>query len=212
MFALDRAGLVGADGATHAGAFDIAYLRCIPNMTVVAPADENECRQMLTTAFLQDHPVAVRYPRGAGAGVAVAAGADRRCRSARAKCARAGQADRDPRLRLAAAPGAGSRPSSSTRPSSTCASSSRSTRSCAAAGAPRTTRWSRVEEGAIMGGAGSAVLRGAARPQASNAGAAARPARPLHRPWRPGAAAGVRAGWTPPASSNRSSALRRYAE
>jgi len=73
VFALDRAGLVGADGATHAGAYDIAFLRCIPNMSVLAPADENECRQLLTTAFHQDHPVAVRYPRGAGAGVATEA-------------------------------------------------------------------------------------------------------------------------------------------
>jgi 1-deoxy-D-xylulose-5-phosphate synthase len=71
VFALDRAGLVGADGATHAGAYDIAYLRCIPNMSVLAPADENECRQALTTAFRQNHPCAVRYPRGSGAGVAV---------------------------------------------------------------------------------------------------------------------------------------------
>ncbi len=71
VFALDRAGLVGADGATHAGAYDIAYLRCLPNFSVIAPADENECRQALTTAYRQNHPVAVRYPRGAGAGVAV---------------------------------------------------------------------------------------------------------------------------------------------
>ncbi len=71
VFALDRAGLVGADGATHAGAYDIAYLRCVPNVSVMTPADENECRQSLYTAFVQDHPVAVRYPRGAGAGVAV---------------------------------------------------------------------------------------------------------------------------------------------
>ena len=74
VFALDRAGLVGADGATHAGAYDIAYLRCIPNMSVACPADENECRKLLTTAFEQDHPVAVRYPRGAGAGVATDTG------------------------------------------------------------------------------------------------------------------------------------------
>src|SRR6187399_880130 len=73
VFALDRAGLVGGDGATHAGAYDIAYLRCIPNVSVLTPADENECRQSLYTAFLQNHPVAVRYPRGAGAGVAVQA-------------------------------------------------------------------------------------------------------------------------------------------
>ena len=69
VFALDRAGLVGADGATHAGNYDIAYLRCIPNVSVACPADERECRQLLSTAFEQDHPVAVRYPRGAGVGV-----------------------------------------------------------------------------------------------------------------------------------------------
>ncbi len=73
VFALDRAGLVGADGATHAGAFDIPYLRCVPNLSVMTPSDEDECRQSLYTAFLQDHPVAVRYPRGSGAGVAVQA-------------------------------------------------------------------------------------------------------------------------------------------
>ena len=70
VFALDRAGLVGADGATHAGAYDIAFVRCIPNMAMACPADERECRQLLSTAFKQNHPVAVRYPRGAGAGVA----------------------------------------------------------------------------------------------------------------------------------------------
>jgi 1-deoxy-D-xylulose-5-phosphate synthase len=69
VFALDRAGLVGADGATHAGAYDIAYVRCIPNMSMACPADETECRALLTTAFEQSHPVCVRYPRGAGAGV-----------------------------------------------------------------------------------------------------------------------------------------------
>ena len=73
VFALDRAGLVGADGATHAGAYDIPFLRCIPNMMVMTPADENECRQLLTTAFQQDCPTAVRYPRGAGIGVATQA-------------------------------------------------------------------------------------------------------------------------------------------
>jgi 1-deoxy-D-xylulose-5-phosphate synthase len=74
VFALDRAGLVGADGPTHAGAYDIAYLRCIPNMSVACPADENECRKLLTTAYQQDHPVAVRYPRGAGVGAVVEQG------------------------------------------------------------------------------------------------------------------------------------------
>src|SRR5205823_11834783 len=71
VFALDRAGVVGGDGATHNGAFDLAYLRCLPNMVVMAPADENECRQMLTTAFRLDQPSAVRYPRGSGPGVAI---------------------------------------------------------------------------------------------------------------------------------------------
>ncbi|MEO2219254.1 1-deoxy-D-xylulose-5-phosphate synthase [Chromobacterium vaccinii] len=71
MFALDRAGLVGADGPTHAGAFDLSYLRCIPNMTVMAPSDENECRQLLYTAFQLDTPAAVRYPRGTGPGVEI---------------------------------------------------------------------------------------------------------------------------------------------
>ncbi len=70
VFALDRAGLVGADGATHAGNYDIAFTRAIPNMSVACPADERECRQLLSTAFAQNHPVTVRYPRGAGAGVA----------------------------------------------------------------------------------------------------------------------------------------------
>jgi 1-deoxy-D-xylulose-5-phosphate synthase len=68
VFALDRAGLVGPDGPTHAGMFDIAFTRCIPNMSVACPADENECRQLLSTAYAQDHPVTVRYPRGAGVG------------------------------------------------------------------------------------------------------------------------------------------------
>jgi len=69
VLAIDRGGLVGADGATHAGSFDLSYLRCIPNMTVMAPADENECRQMLFTAMQLGSPSAVRYPRGSGPGV-----------------------------------------------------------------------------------------------------------------------------------------------
>lgn len=71
LFAIDRAGLVGADGPTHAGGFDLSYLRCIPNMLVMTPADENECRQMLTTGFRHSGPAAVRYPRGKGVGVAI---------------------------------------------------------------------------------------------------------------------------------------------
>ncbi|MGZ0076622.1 1-deoxy-D-xylulose-5-phosphate synthase [Methylomonas sp. YC3] len=71
LFALDRAGLVGPDGPTHAGAFDYSYMRCIPNMLVMAPADENECRQMLTTGFKHHGPASVRYPRGKGPGATV---------------------------------------------------------------------------------------------------------------------------------------------
>jgi 1-deoxy-D-xylulose-5-phosphate synthase len=71
VFAIDRAGLVGADGPTHAGSFDLTYLRCIPNITVMTPADENECRQMLYTAFQMNTPAAVRYPRGIGPGVKI---------------------------------------------------------------------------------------------------------------------------------------------
>ena len=71
VLALDRAGIVGADGATHAGLYDIPFMRCIPTVSVACPADENECRQLLTTAYQQDHCVAVRYPRGAGVGVSV---------------------------------------------------------------------------------------------------------------------------------------------
>ncbi len=76
LFALDRAGVVGPDGATHAGSFDHSYLRCIPNMLVMAPADEDECRKMLSTGFKHRGPAAVRYPRGTGPGVAVQANLD----------------------------------------------------------------------------------------------------------------------------------------
>ncbi|MEZ5543818.1 MAG: 1-deoxy-D-xylulose-5-phosphate synthase [Lysobacteraceae bacterium] len=71
LFAIDRAGVVGPDGATHAGSFDLSYLRCIPNLVVMAPSDENQCRKMLTTGFLHHGPAAVRYPRGTGPGVAL---------------------------------------------------------------------------------------------------------------------------------------------
>jgi 1-deoxy-D-xylulose-5-phosphate synthase len=70
-FAIDRAGVVGPDGPTHAGSFDLSYLRCIPNMVVMAPADENECRRLLTTGYRHDGPAAIRYPRGAGPGTAI---------------------------------------------------------------------------------------------------------------------------------------------
>lgn len=71
LFAIDRAGLVGADGPTHAGSFDLSYMRCIPNMLIMAPANENESRQMLFTGFLYNGPAAVRYPRGQGPGVSI---------------------------------------------------------------------------------------------------------------------------------------------
>ena len=76
LFAIDRGGVVGPDGATHAGNLDLSYLRCVPNMVVMAPADENECRQMLSTGFRHEGPAAVRYPRGTGPGVAVDASLD----------------------------------------------------------------------------------------------------------------------------------------
>ncbi len=71
LFALDRGGLVGADGPTHHGAFDLSYLRCIPNITVMTPSDENECRQMLYTGHMLGGPAAVRYPRGTGPGTPI---------------------------------------------------------------------------------------------------------------------------------------------
>ncbi len=74
MLAIDRAGLVGADGPTHAGAFDLAFLRCVPNLMIAAPSDENECRRLLTTAYRHDGPSAVRYPRGSGPGAAIEPG------------------------------------------------------------------------------------------------------------------------------------------
>jgi 1-deoxy-D-xylulose-5-phosphate synthase len=91
LFAIDRAGLVGEDGPTHAGSFDLSYLRCIPNLIVMAPSDENETRQLLNTGFRHPGPAAVRYPRGTGPGVTVDPGLEplpigygRRCRSGRA--------------------------------------------------------------------------------------------------------------------------------
>ncbi len=71
LFAIDRGGVVGPDGSTHAGSMDLSFLRCVPNMTIMAPADENECRQMLYTGYMLNTPAAVRYPRGTGAGVAI---------------------------------------------------------------------------------------------------------------------------------------------
>ncbi|MEY2658360.1 MAG: hypothetical protein RLZZ395_2102 [Pseudomonadota bacterium] len=100
VLALDRAGIVGADGATHAGVYDIPFLRCIPHVSIACPADENECRQLLTTAYQQDHAVAVRYPRGAGVGALVQPGlpswlsCSRACHPCRLARGRSGGADR----------------------------------------------------------------------------------------------------------------------
>ena len=71
LFAIDRAGMVGADGKTHVGAFDLSYMRCLPNIVIMAPSDENECRKMLTTGYLHPGPAAVRYPRGKGPGAEI---------------------------------------------------------------------------------------------------------------------------------------------
>ena len=124
MLAIDRGGLVGADGATHAGSFDLSYLRCIPNMTVMAPADENECRQMLSTAFHLDTPSAVRYPRGTGPGVTVQKSLQpMRCgqgRSAPRRAKRSPSSPSAPCWRPRCRPQNSSMP-----PSPTCASSSR---------------------------------------------------------------------------------------
>ena len=87
VFAIDRGGLVGADGPTHHGAFDLSYLRCIPNLVVMTPSDENECRQMLYTAFQLDQPAAVRYPRGSGPGVPGPGTHAGVCRSGEGSCA-----------------------------------------------------------------------------------------------------------------------------
>ena len=177
VFALDRAGLVGADGATHAGAYDIAYLRCIPNMSVHGagrrervPADAATPRSATTS------PAAVRYPRGAGAGVAVAAeltalpfgkGEVRRARAAQRQVAILA-------FGTHAACRRWRRPRSSTPRSPTCASSSRSTSSWCCELARSHDALVTVEEGCVMGGAGSAVLEALAAAQLADAGAAAR--------------------------------------
>ena len=112
VFAIDRAGIVGADGATHTGAFDLSYLRCLPNMTVMAPSDENECRQMLYTAFLQDVPDCRSLSARRGARRRAVRGddgvADRQGRDP-PRGEAAGEPRRDPRVRRHAAPGAGRR-------------------------------------------------------------------------------------------------------
>jgi 1-deoxy-D-xylulose-5-phosphate synthase len=105
VFALDRGGLVGADGPTHHGAFDLSFLTCIPNMVLMTPTDEDECRKMLTTAYQLDGPSAVRYPRGSGTGAPIDKTLSA-CRSARAKSAAAANRGRAARFRQHADAGA----------------------------------------------------------------------------------------------------------
>jgi 1-deoxy-D-xylulose-5-phosphate synthase len=88
VLALDRAGIVGADGPTHAGVYDIPFLRCIPQVSIACPADENECRMLLSTAHAQDHTVAVRYPRGSGVGTPLCCLLAKVKRAAKAKVSR----------------------------------------------------------------------------------------------------------------------------
>ena len=197
VFALDRAGIVGADGATHAGAYDIPYLRCIPNVSIACPADENECRKLLSTAFGQDHPVAVRYPRGAGVGVATEPGLQPLpFGKAEVRRARVGAAESAPRGVAILAFGTLLYPA------------------LAAAERLNATvvnmRWAKpldvsllleiaarhealvtVEEGAIMGGAGSAVGEALQAAGRAAAVAAPGPARRVHRTRRSGQASGA---------------------
>ena len=161
VFALDRAGLVGSDGATHQGSYDLTFLRCIPNMVVMAPADENECRQMLYTATTLSSPVGRALPARDGAGRAGRRGNDGAARGPRAAAPRRPQrASRF--LRLARWSSRRARlPSGSTRRSSTCASSNRSIEELVVEVAARHRAIVTIEENAVIGGAGSGVERSA---------------------------------------------------
>ena len=180
VFALDRAGIVGADGPTHAGAYDIPYLRCIPNMSIACPSDENECRKLLTTAFEQDHPVAVRYPRGAGSGAAIEPGLDA-LPFGKGEGAPRRAAHRDPGVRHAAASGAGGGRAHGRDGGQHALGQAAGHRSCCSTIAARHEALVTVEEGAVMGGAGSAVgealqAAGVLKPRAATG-----PARRIHR-------------------------------
>ena len=175
-------------------------------MSVLTPADENECRQALYTAFLQDHPVAVRYPRGSGAGARSWARPGRNGPSAGRERRGAGLAHRHPRLRHAALPGAGGGRGA---PDATVANMRFAkpldvalVRNWRAATTP-SSRW----KGCLMGGAGSGRVLNAWPRRAADAGAEPGPAGRVHRAWRPGQAAGACAAWTPPASSSPSSSV-----
>ena len=161
VFAIDRAGIVGADGATHIGAFDLSYLRCLPNMTVMAPADENECRQMLYTAFTLDTPAAVRYPRGSGPGrrrstpalTALPVGKG----EVRARSDAAHEPDRDPRVRRACCSRALAAGGDARRDRRQHALRQAARRRPARAARAQHDALVTVEENVVAGGAGSAV-------------------------------------------------------
>ena len=190
VFALDRAGLVGADGATHAGAYDIPFIRCIPNMALACPADEAETRQLLSTAHAQNHPVAVRYPRGAGAGVPTTAGLEG-LPYGKGEVRREGKSGIAilafgtllyPALQAAEALDATVVNMRWAKPLDT---------ALLLDIAGRHTSLVTVEEGAVMGGGRQRRQRGAAGRRPEPAAAAAGPARRVHRARRPGAPAGA---------------------
>ncbi len=187
LFALDRGGVVGGDGATHNGAFDYAFLRCIPNMTVMAPSDEDECRQMLTTGLNLDGPSAVRYPRGAGPGaslvkplVGLTVGKGEVRRRGKRIAILAFGAMLAPALAAAELLDATVANMRFVKPLDDAL-----VRELAASHELLVT----VEEHSIQGRCRQRGMRSACFVQAGPAHPAARPARPLHRPWRSGKAA-----------------------
>ncbi len=160
--AVDRAGPVGADGATHAGSFDLSYCRCLPNMLIMAPADENECRRMLQTAYEYPGPAMVRYPRGTGPGVS-GRDRDRGPAHGEGRPAQAGPGHGAAGLRHPAGPGAGGWRRPWMPASSTCASSSRLDDELILEMARTHRLLVTLEENAVAGGAGSAVAELLAR-------------------------------------------------
>ena len=202
VFALDRSGLVGADGATHAGAYDLAYLRCVPNLVVMAPADENECRQMLTTATGIDGPAAVRYPRGAGPGVAVVRSLE---------TLPVGKAEVRRRGRRVALLAFGSMVAPAMVAGQALDATVVNMRFVKPLDTELLAQLARehealvtIEEHVVLGGAGSACAEALAgkRPAVPPPGAA----RSLHRPWRPCASCSRARDSTPPGSRLRSGA------
>ena len=160
--ALDRAGLVGDDGPTHHGVFDISFLRHLPELTVMAPKDENELRHMLKTAVYSGGPIALRYPRGAGYGVDAGPGPEGAARSARANCWRKASdlSHHCHRLhRLSGPGGGGAAPAEGDqRRRGQCPFRQAAGRELILGRAQTTGRLVTVEENALQGGFGSAVL------------------------------------------------------